>query len=222
MNQPGRPSVYQQLVGSSRTDAADQLARSKKRRKAKRQRMESPFKNEAFELVDGIVNINQEIIESQAPTLAPEGAHQAQAVMSMLEGVDKQDLTEELLKMNEDADADAMMSDQAAKKKKRRKRNKNKRNKKAGAQDNEGLDDEEQEMDSGIQSTQDGRASQRLNQSSSLMNTTAVQNLQVIVDQDSQDLGEVEHTRGKPDSSPALGHSGMVCLTKLSDEEFEN
>ena len=53
--------------------------------------------------------------------------------------------------MQEDPDGDAMLSDQTAKKKKRRRKNKNKRNKKAGAQDNEGLDDEEHEIDSGTQ-----------------------------------------------------------------------
>ena len=31
-----------------------------------------------------------------------------------------------------------------------------------------------------------------------------------------------ELTRGRPDSSRAPGQSGMVCLTQLSDEEFEN
>lgn len=46
----GRQSVYQQLVASSRTEVMDQLTRSKKRRKAKRLRMDSPRKADNQEL----------------------------------------------------------------------------------------------------------------------------------------------------------------------------
>lgn len=154
--------------------------------------------------------------------MGPAESSRTQMSVPSIDGIEHLNQTGELLKMHEDADGDAMMSDQTAKKKKRRRKNKNKRNKKAGGQDNDALDDEELEMDSGIQSFQDGRTSQHLNHSSSLANTTTIQNLQVIADQDSQDVGEAESTRGRLDSSRGHAQSGMVCLTKLSDQEFEN
>lgn len=78
-------------------------------------------------------------------------------------------------------------------------------------------------MESGAQSALDCKESSQLAHSNSLGCPTVIQNLQVIADNQSPaGVGTSEPSGGGPYSSRVPGQPGLVCLTKLSDEEFEN